>query len=218
MKALIFDLDGTLLDTLADIAACVNAVRAELGLRPHPRAAYRRFVGDGLRRLLARALPPGALRDGGLERASRRFSQLYDAGALERTRPYPGIARMLDGAVRRGLPMAVVTNKPQRFARKCVSALLPRWRFAAVLGARPGVPLKPHPAAALAAARALRAEPADIAYLGDTGVDMKTARAAGMVPFAALWGFRGARELRRAGARRLLRRPTELLRALDGAV
>ncbi|HEX4048857.1 MAG TPA: HAD family hydrolase [Elusimicrobiota bacterium] len=215
MNAVLFDLDGTLLDTLSDIASSANQVRAELGLPPHPREAYGGFLGDGLARLIARAFPPRALRGTGRRARTRRFERLYAERCLDETRPYPGIARMLDGIVRRGLPMAVVSNKPQRFARRCVAELLPRWRFAAVRGARPGFPLKPDPAGPLAAARALAARPERIAYLGDTGVDMAAAEAAGMFPVGALWGFRGAAELKRFGARALIRRPQELLSLLE---
>jgi phosphoglycolate phosphatase len=211
LKAVLFDLDGTLLDTLADIANCVNTVRAELGLPPHPNEAYKRFVGDGLKELLVRALPPEALRGPGLKARARRYEELYESHSMDETRPYPGVARMLAGLARRGLPIAVVSNKPQNFTEACVSALLPRWTFAVVRGARPKVPLKPDPAGPLAAARAMGIAPADVLYLGDTGVDMKAAVAAGMFPAGALWGFREAAELKEFGARVLLRRPEELL-------
>ena len=210
LKAVLFDLDGTLLDTLADIASCANLVRAELGLPPHPVDAYRTFVGDGVRELLVRAFPARCLRGPGLAARQRRFEELYSEHSCDETRPYAGVARMLDGVVRRGLAMAVVSNKPQRFTDACVERLLAGWNFAAVRGARPGVPLKPDPAAPLAAARVMRARPDEVLYLGDTGVDMKTARAAGMLPVGALWGFRGAEELRRSGARVLIRRPADL--------
>lgn len=213
-RGVLFDLDGTLLDTISDIARCANLMRAELGLRPHPRDAYLRFVGRGLSALIARAFPPGALRGPGLLARSRRFEELYAEHCLDETRPYPGIARLLDGVARRGLPMAIVSNKPQRFARRCVSELLPRWSFAAVRGERPGVPLKPDPAAPLAAARAMGVAPDEVVYLGDTGTDMETAVAAGMFPVGALWGFRGAAELKRRGARVLIRRPGKLLSLL----
>ena len=216
MKAVLFDLDGTLLDTLSDIANSVNQIRTELGLLPHPKAAYRRFVGDGLSCLITRALPSSALRGTDLRARIRRFETLYAEHCLDETRPYPGIARMLDGLVRRGLPMAIVSNKPQSFTRRCVAELLPRWPFAAVLGAQRGLPLKPDPSSALAAARALRTRPEHIAYLGDTDVDMRTATAAGMFPVGALWGYRDAAELKRCGARAVIRRPGELLALLDG--
>jgi phosphoglycolate phosphatase len=214
MKAVLFDLDGTLLDTLADIAGCTNLVRAELGLPPHPQDAYRHFVGDGLSELLVRAFPARALRGPGLRARARRFEELYAEHGMDETRPYPGVARMLDGVVRRGLPMAVVSNKPQNFTQACVDKLLPRWRFEAVRGARPQVPLKPDPAGPLAAARAMGVAPREVLYLGDTGVDMKAARNAGMFPVGALWGFRDADELTRSGAQLLIRRPGELLARL----
>ncbi|MCX5797316.1 MAG: HAD hydrolase-like protein [Elusimicrobia bacterium] len=213
-KAVLFDLDGTLLDTLADIASCVNLVRAELGLPPHPKEAYKHFVGDGLTELLVRAFPSRALRGPGLRARARRFEELYEQHSMDETRPYPGVARMLAGVARRGLPMAVVSNKPQRFTEECVAELLPRWRFAVVRGARPKVPLKPAPAGPLAAARAMGVRPGAVLYLGDTCVDMKAAVAAGMFPVGALWGFRDAEELERFGARVLIRRPGELLALL----
>jgi phosphoglycolate phosphatase len=215
VQAVVFDLVGTLLDTLADIASCTNMVRAELGLPPHPTEAYKHFVGDGLTELLLRAFPARALRGPGLGARARRFEELYEAHSMDETRPYPGVARMLDAVARRGLPMAVVSNKPQRFTEQCVAKLLPSWRFAVVRGARPKVPLKPDPAGTLAAARAMRVRPAAVLYLGDTGVDMQTAVAAGMFPVGALWGFRDAAELEGFGARALIRRPGEL-RALLG--
>jgi phosphoglycolate phosphatase len=216
LKAVLFDLDGTLLDTLADIASCANVVRAELGLPPHPKEAYKHFVGDGLTELLKRAFPARALRGPGLKARARRFEELYEEHGQDETRPYPGVARMLDALALRGLPMAVVSNKPQRFTEACVRELLPRWRFAAVRGARTQVPLKPDPAGPLAAARAMAVRPGSVLYLGDTGVDMKAAQAAGMFPVGALWGFRDAEELRRYGARVLIRRPQELLDLLEG--
>jgi phosphoglycolate phosphatase len=214
MKAVLFDLDGTLLDTLADIASCANLVRAELGLPPHPADAYKHFVGDGLTELLRRAIPARHLRGPGLRARARRFEALYEEHAMDETRPYPGVARMLDGVARCGLPMAVVSNKPQRFTEACVEKLLGRWRFAAVRGARPKVPLKPDPAGPLAAARSMRVAPGAVLYLGDTSVDMKAARAAGMFAVGALWGFRDAAELRASGAQVLIRRPGELLSRL----
>ena len=214
MKAVIFDLDGTLLDTLDDIADCANAVRAGLGLPPHPADAYRHFVGDGLTELITRAFPARVLRGSGLRGCSQKFKELYARHALDKTRPYPGVSGMLDAVVRRGLPMAIVSNKTQRFTVICVEKLLPRWHFEVVRGAVPGVPLKPDPAAPLAAARKLRVRPQDILYLGDTSVDMKAANAAGMFAVGALWGFRDAGELKRFGARSLIKKPGELLSLL----
>jgi len=214
VKAVLFDLDGTLLDTLADIASCTNLIRAELGLPPHPKEAYKHFVGDGLTELMVRAFPARALRGPGLQARAQRFEELYEAHSMDETQPYPGVDRMLDGVARRGLPMAVVSNKPQRFTQECVSRLLPRWRFDVVRGARPNVPLKPAPAGPLAAARAMSVRPGAVLYLGDTGVDMKAAAAAGMFAVGALWGFRDAAELERFGARALIRRPGELLALL----
>ena len=133
---------------------------------------------------------------------------------MEHTRPYPGIPELLDALTARRLPLAVLSNKPDDLTTLIVSRLLATWRFAAVHGARPQVPRKPDPAGALHIARELDLAPGRIIYLGDTRVDMETARAAGMHPVGVLWGFRAAEELRDGGAAELLAHPGELLALL----
>ena len=184
----IFDLDGTLADSLGDIASAMNRTLRAHGFPEHPVSAYRTFVGEGVRRLVARALPPGA------EAAQERFLAAYQADyaehLLDQTRLFPGIARVLDVLAAAGVPVAVLSNKPDAPTRRMVDALCGRWSFRAVVGERPGVPRKPDPASALALADALAAPPDRVALVGDTGVDMLTARAASMRPVGVLWGFR----------------------------
>lgn len=210
-KAVLFDLDGTLLDTLEDLADATNAALAKLGLPGHPLEAYKQFVGDGLENLVRRAMPQGRLDEMLLARGIELARHEYAGRWAEKSRPYAGIPDLLDGLGRRGLPMAVLSNKPDEFTRLCVTRLLAGWHFAAVQGARPDLPRKPDPHGALAIAAYMGIVPGEILYLGDTNTDMQTAVAAGMFPVGALWGFRTAGELLAAGAAALARTPTDVL-------
>ena len=187
-RAVIFDLDGTLVDSLGDIASAMNRTLQAHGFPVHPVSAYRTFVGEGVRKLVERALPPGS------EQVREAFIADYQADyaehLLDATRLFPGIPEVLDGLQRAGVPVGVLSNKPDAPTRRLVEALCSRWHFGAVVGERPGVPRKPDPASALALADALGAPPEAVAFVGDTRVDMLTARAASMRPVGVLWGFR----------------------------
>jgi phosphoglycolate phosphatase len=130
------------------------------------------------------------------------------------THPYPGIPELLDEFTARGLKMAVLSNKPDEFARKTVETILPAWRFDAIVGEKPPIPRKPDPSAALAIANRFGIEPARFLYLGDTATDMKTANAAGMYAIGVLWGFRDAEELIASGAKKLAAKPAEVVEML----
>jgi phosphoglycolate phosphatase len=210
-QAVIFDLDGTLLDTLEDLGDAVNRVLSARGLPVHPMDAYRFFVGDGVAMLITRALPADKRDAETVRSCLEAFRADYDRHWNVKTRPYDGVAALLDALTARGLKLAILSNKPHAFARRCVREFLPNWSFAAVFGQRDGVPLKPDPAGALAIAHALGIPPAACLYLGDTAVDIKTAIAAGMTPVGVLWGFRPAEELRASGAQVLIEQPSEVL-------
>lgn len=210
-KAVLFDLDGTLLDTLDDLATAANRVLAAQSLPVHPVDAYRTFVGDGVRTLVERILPPALRSPEKISDLVRAFEQEYSHNWRERTVPYPGIAAMLDQLTALGLPLCILSNKPDAFTRLCVEQLLPQWNFAPLLGQRPGIAKKPDPAAALEIATLLGLEPEDILYVGDSSVDMRTARSAGMDAVGVLWGFRTADELMAAGALHLIAQPLDLL-------
>jgi phosphoglycolate phosphatase len=213
----LFDLDGTLLDTLEDIARSANEVLAELGFSEHPAESYRQFIGEGVATLFERALPAGAEGDdpGLVARCVEGFRVTYGRGWNISTRPYPGIAELLDGLASRSLGLAVLSNKPDEFTRQCVDEYLARWSFQAVFGGREDVPRKPDPAGALQIADRLGVPPAAIVYLGDSSVDMAAARRAGMIPIGAAWGFRSVDELRSSGAAEVIAHPLDLLDLLD---
>lgn len=213
MKAAIFDLDGTLVDTIDDIAAAVNGALARRGLPTHDAASYKRMVGNGFRNLVTKALPPALAEDPEAVRSLHEEAAAnYEAHCLDLSRPYAGVGGLLAALAAAGVPMAVLSNKPDPLTKKVVAALLPGVPFVLVRGETADFPRKPDPASALDAARRLGAAPSEIAYLGDSDVDMRTARSAGMLALGAAWGFRGAAELRSAGAAEILDEPAAMLR------
>lgn len=210
-RALIFDLDGTLLNTLEDLADSGNAALAALGLPRHEVDAYRMFVGLGVAELVQRMLPEQNRDEATLKRAGDLLMGEYKVRWKDKTRPYPGITEMLQSLLALGLPLCVLSNKPQAYTDITVSEFFPGFPFRFVRGARPEVPNKPHPAGALALSGELGLMPGQIAFVGDSATDMKTARGAGMLPVGVLWGFRDAAELTGNGARHLIAAPAELL-------
>lgn len=212
LRAVLFDLDGTLADTLADIAGAVNEVLATRGLPVHPPADFLAFVGEGAQRMISRALPADA--QALVPDVLREYHEGYARRLSRQTRLYPGIAEMLDAIVARGLAIAVLSNKKDAFTRAVAEAFLQPWPFRVVYGEREGVPRKPDPTAALEIARRLEVPPQACAFVGDTAVDMKTAAAAGMYGIGVLWGFRGREELEAAGAKVLAPTPKDVVEAL----
>lgn len=209
--AVVFDLDGTLLDTLADIAAASNETLVEMGHLPLPLDAYRELVGEGVLSLIRRALGPGEADPGQLAAAVARLEHHYARHWNRQTRPYPGIPGLLDALAERALPMAVLSNKPHGFTTLCVDQLLSRWRFQVVLGATEGLARKPDPAGLHRVLAQLQVSAPGTLFLGDTAIDMQTAVAAGCVPIGVSWGFRSHRELLDAGAREVISSPAQLL-------
>lgn len=196
-RAAVFDLDGTLVDSLADIALAVNSTLRAFGRPDHPLEAYNAMVGWGLRRLLELAGGPGPWDD--FEAAYAHLMAEYRARPLVHTRAYPGVKEMvasLGGRVRLG----VVSNKEDSLVKTIVAGALTGVEFDAVVGARPGWPAKPDPRALVALLDNWGVPPSECVYLGDSDVDMQTAVRAGAVGCGALWGFRTEDELRRHGA------------------
>ena len=213
--SVIFDLDGTLLDTLEDLGNAVNRILMERGFPMHPVDAYRYFVGDGSAVLIERALPPSVRHSEIHRECLAAFMEVYDRSWKEKTRIYDGIPEMLDSLTARGVSMGILSNKSHEFTLHCVQDLLSGWRFETVFGLRDGVPRKPDPYAAVESAKLLGVDPEHILFLGDTGIDMKTAVSAGMFPVGALWGFRNKEELIENGAKVVIQHPVDLLKLID---
>ncbi len=210
-RAIIFDLDGTLLNTLEDLADSGNAALVALDLPRHSVDAYRLFVGLGVAELVQRMLPEDRRDKDTCARAKTLLMDEYTRRWKDKTRPYPGIPELLAALRGIGVPVCVLSNKPQDYTDLTVGEFFPGYPFARVRGARPGVPHKPHPAGALTMASELCLTPGTIAFVGDSATDMSTARGAGMLPVGVLWGFRDEAELSAHGARRLLKDPSDLL-------
>jgi phosphoglycolate phosphatase len=214
-EGILFDLDGTLLDTLEDLADSMNEVLIGLGFPTHSVEAYKFFVGEGVEVLVRRVLPEDHRTPEIIEQSLLRMREVYGRSWRLKTRLYAGVPELLDALSGRRLKLAILSNKVDDFTQIMVADLLASWRFDRVLGARPARPKKPDPAGALEIAKDLQLAPAQFLYLGDTPIDMKTAVAAGMFPIGVLWGFRPAEELRSGGARLLIDHPLDLLPVLD---
>lgn len=210
-KAVIFDLDGTLLDTIDDLANSMNSVLERSGHPIHSAEAYKYFVGDGMRKLVKRALPEAfrqdTVIDGFLAEMKAEYGKRWD----EKTQPYKGIPELLNALTDKGLKLAVLSNKVDEFTKLVVAKFLPEWKFEAVIGEGNGIPKKPDPSGASMISTQLGINPGEILYLGDTNVDMITATAAGMYAVGVLWGFRKADELVEGGAKVLITKPEALL-------
>ena len=213
-KCVIFDLDGTLLDTLEDLANSGNQALAAHNFPEHPVDAYRYFVGDGLSTLIQRILPQDQQTEAVCNRVESSFLEDYSQNWNVQSGIYTGVDTMLNGLQQAGLPLAILSNKPQDFTVACVEQMLSNWQFSPVLGARSGIAKKPDPVGAMEIAKRLDIAPSEILYLGDTATDMETANRAGMYPVGAAWGFRTVEELRESGAAKIIHTPEALLELL----
>ncbi len=214
-KAVIFDLDGTLVNTLQDLATCVNTVLSEKGYPTHKLDAYRFFVGEGAIKLIRRVLPHGNRDESTIKECHQLFMKVYGQNCGKEAFLYEGIPELLDALAERRLKLCVLSNKPHEFTIKSINEQLAQWEFDMVLGQRDTIPRKPDPAGAIEIADYLDIPPSDFIYLGDSATDMKTSVAAGMFPVGALWGFRDKAELSENGAQKLIEKPIELLELLD---
>ncbi len=214
-KALVFDMDGTLLNTLEDLAEATNRTLNQHGYSTHPIDAYRHFVGSGARELIRRALPESARDDTTVEACLATFNAWYNEHWNVNTHLYDGISELLDLAVKENLKIAVLTNKPQAFALQCQDVFLNQWSIDVMQGQEPGLPLKPDAAISQRVTDALQVEPGEVWYFGDSDVDMKTAKNAGYYAIGVTWGFRSSQELADAGAEKLINHPNEIIKELE---
>lgn len=216
-ELIVFDLDGTLVDTLPAIAEACNGMLEEIGLPTHPREAYRRFAGDGAAALVERAT--GHRFDADRERIAdllRMFRDRDEKADAELAHPYEGVLAMLDGLRDAGVPLAILSNKEHAEAVALVERCFGLDRFVEVLGHDGRFPLKPSPEALLHLIKHAHTTPARTVYVGDTDTDMRTGRAAGAFVVGCAWGFREADELVRTGADAVIDAPTDLLRVMRG--
>ena len=214
-KGIIFDLDGTLADTLADIANSMNRVLQEKGYPVHPVEDYRYLIGRGLENLVTTSLPREAHLPSIIAACLMDLMLDYRDNCLAHTHLYPGIETLLFQLQEMGLKLAVFSNKADDLTQIIVKSLMPGIRFGQIVGARPDYPKKPDPSGARLISSSLGISPEQIIYLGDSDVDMQTARGAGMLAVGVLWGFRTKEELLLNGADHLLNDPSELMTLLE---
>ncbi len=210
-QAIVFDLDGTLINSLQDIADAMNRVLTAHGFPTHPYEAYRTFVGKGLRNLSEQVLPLEAREETILQQVHTDLLIDYKTNYVRKTVLYPGVSTLLDALTAKGLGLAIVSNKAHEITARIVDQLLAPWPFACALGTGGAIPRKPDPTGALMCAEALGVEAKHIAYVGDSGIDMQTAHNSGMYPVGVTWGFRSRDELKANGAALIIDRPEALL-------
>lgn len=210
IKGIIFDLDGTLIDSLEDLADSMNSALIRFRYPVHDISAYRYFVGNGVRELVKAALPESARDEQTVTECQRLMREAYGANCLNKTKPYDGILGLLGELQAGGIKLSVLSNKADDFTQKIVKALLPAY-FDMVLGLRTGANRKPDPSGALEISEEMGIIPGNMMMVGDTPGDIQTAKNAGMISTGVLWGFRTRDELIDAGAEYLLNSPRELM-------
>jgi phosphoglycolate phosphatase len=214
-SAVIFDMDGTLLNTLEDLGDCMNRVLARAGYPTHPIDDYRYFVGDGIMNLVRRVLPEQRRDEETIRQIQTAMVEEYGKHWADKTDLYPGVSGLLDELMNREIKRGILSNKPHSSTEAIANRFFKDWRFDPVFGARDGVPRKPDPAAALEICAHWGLEPSEVLYAGDTNTDMQTARQGGMFAVGVLWGFRSREELIENGAKELIATPQDILQFID---
>jgi phosphoglycolate phosphatase len=215
-EAVLFDLDGTLIDTLEDIGDAVNRVLSIKKFPTHAISSYSKFVGDASRTLIERALPKEHRNDENIDACLKDYIEDYSRNYNVKSKLYFGISNLLDRLKVKGVKLAILSNKPDAMTKTCVNTFLSKWDFDVVFGQRDSVPRKPNPQGALEIAKIMSIPPSNFLYLGDMATDMKTAVSAGMFPVGVLWGFRSSKELKENGARALIDQPLAVIDLLQG--
>lgn len=211
-KLVIFDLDGTLLNSIADLGNAANHALEQCGFPTHPIAAYKKFVGSGVRKLIERVLPESARSDERIDTMLPYFREYYDSHLACDTRPYNGIPELLEELTRRGIAVAVASNKYQAAVETLIGHYFPDIPWAAVEGQKEGVPVKPDPSIVFEILGKCPTPKADVLYVGDSGIDMETARRACVDSAGVTWGFRPVAELREYRADNIIEVPSAILR------
>lgn len=194
-KLIIFDLDGTLLNTIADLAMATNHALQQLGYPTHDTDTYRFFVGNGINKLLERSLPEAEKNEANVMRLRSHFLPFYDKHNADLSTPYPGIPELLQTLQQKGMKIAVASNKYQSATVKLILHYFPNIQFVEVLGQREGIAVKPDPSIVFDILRKAEVDKEEVLYVGDSNVDMQTARNAGVDAIGVSWGFRPRTEL-----------------------
>ncbi len=222
IKAVIFDLDGTLLDSLQDIAESMNKALVESGLPEHPLEAYKDFVGDGLFKLTERSLPASRRKQADVEAMAEKFWVNYEESWFLHTKTYPGILYLIQLCVSHKIKVAILSNKVHYFTKKMIrhyfrGAMINQGKnpFGIYSGEQPDKPAKPDPTRALELAERLKCQPENIVMLGDSPIDVETAKNAGMISIGAAWGYSGREALEKAGAEYVFDTAAELATELE---
>ncbi len=214
IKAVVFDLDGTLVNSIDDLADSSNAALMELGFPTHEVEKYRYFIGDGMRKLIERILPQEERYDEMIETCHKIFRRIYDENYLNKTAAYEGIYEMLDSLKEKGYKLAVISNKVDVMAKKIVSELFGSvFDFAS--GKVDNLPTKPDPTLTLSIMKEMGVKPNECAFVGDSGMDMLTAVNTGALPIGVSWGFRGREELLENGAQYIIDAPLHIMDVLE---
>ena len=210
-RLVIFDLDGTLLDTIGDLANATNHALQAMGFKTHPLGVYPMLVGNGITKLIERALPEEDRSEATIEAMHRHFTEYYGEHCCDATTPYPGIPELLEELTARGINLAVTSNKYEEAVTKIVAHYFPDANFRAILGNIDGIPRKPDPSIVFKALSMCPTPKAEVLYVGDSGVDMETARRACVESCGVTWGFRPIVELQQAYADHIISTPSQII-------
>lgn len=214
-KAVIFDLDGTLADTIACLAYCTNHTLTRLGLPAIAEEEFKRMVGDGAAKQIERALiKAGDTQLSCFDKALELYLEFFEKNCMYQVKPYAGIKEALQRLKKEGMKLAVLSNKPHPMTQDVIHSLFGDNLFDAIAGQKPGVAKKPSPEGVFAILRKLQLTPQEVLYLGDTNTDMKTGKAAGVFTVGVLWGFRDQKELEENHADAIITKPEEIFKYL----
>jgi len=210
-KLVIFDLDGTLINTIADLAQSTNYALQVLGYPTHQVEDYKFKVGNGINKLFWRALPEGEKTEENVLRVRKEFIPFYNEHNIDFSRPYPGMLELLDTLQQKGILMAVASNKYQEATTKIITHFFPTIDFVAIFGQRDGVAIKPDAAVVQEIIEKAGVAPEEVLYVGDSGVDMQTGANAGVETCGVTWGFRPRTELEEFAPQHIVDTAEELL-------
>lgn len=210
-KGVIFDLDGTLLNTLDDLSDSANKVLEKHNFPTHSREAFKGFIGSGARKLVERMLPPEKRDDDFIDQVLKEFKTEYGNNYDNKTVPFPGIINLIHELHEGGLKLAVLSNKPHDLTVKCCESLLPVDLFEEIMGQKEGKPRKPDPTTALELAQRMKLPPEEVIFVGDSENDIHTARSGGFYPIGVTWGMRTRAELEECDTKTIIELPSDLL-------